>query len=544
MRELKSEFPNYYFYIAGDFNATIGDEETLFGWANNPSRPRFGRVKSTHNGVQLLQFCRENELCIMNRAKKSRQGDKETWAHPKTEAKSCKDYMLTFRRERAQIRFVRATGHWNERWFTDHRPLSWRLDTSQSAFRQIKPKSLRPEARAIQTQLTPPINDPAPSTPNPTPRKPSLPGSQALKRKREPPCFGRNKREKLVCAVKICKGWKELPATTSLKTAEEIISAAKKLQDAIAISSSPAVTYPSTSVCRAAAFDTWAAANPQLRDPKVPASIKRALASNEAKRLNRQRNRAMLKSIVLYTQEVGITDLEAIKRLKDFLRTLKPVDTSCEQVRPTDEEFADHLGQLFCRDEGSLHAKFRIKHLKRFGPKFPVVWQVNRPLTLKEVKRGIRESSTGTAPGLSGLMNETIKLSDDAFAQAALKIFDSYWCVAHARDSGCAGVSIPEILLAAKVFLIPKPGDLSDPKNWRSIFTLETLGKVLARCVVNRIEPLAKRVVSENQFGFQRQMSTTQAIVALTLIQQKANEQSTELWGLFIDIEKAFDSPS
>ena len=121
-----------------------------------------------------------------------------------------------------------------------------------------------------------------------------------------------------------------------------------------------------------------------------------------------------------------------------------------------------------------------------------------------------------------------------------LEVITAYWCKAH----GGQGVPIPESLLAAKVFMIPKTGDLTDPKNWRSIFTLETLGKILSRVIVNRIEPLADSELSDEQFGFRRQMSTTQAIVALTLIQQRANECATEMWGLFIDIEKAFDSPS
>ena len=75
----------------------------------------------------------------MNRVKKGRKGNKETWAHPSTGAKSVKDYMLTFGKERAQIRFVRGTGHWNECWFTDHRPLSWHLDTRSEAFWPVKP---------------------------------------------------------------------------------------------------------------------------------------------------------------------------------------------------------------------------------------------------------------------------------------------------------------------------------------------------------------------------------------------------------------------
>ena len=134
--------------------------------------------------------------------------------------------------------------------------------------------------------------------------------------------------------------------------------------------------------------------------------------------------------------------------LKDFSRALKPVDISYDQNRPSDLEFVTYLGELFSRDEQTLHAKFKTKHLRRMGPKRTVMWQLNR---LKEVKRAIREASTGTAPGLSGLMTETIKLSGDEFAQVILEVITAYWCKAHKGQ----GVPIPESLLAAKVFMIP-----------------------------------------------------------------------------------------
>ena len=86
------------------------------------------------------------------------------------------------------------------------------------------------------------------------------------------------------------------------------------------------------------------AEDPPMKDPMVPRSTKRALASKEAKRLENQHNRVMLKLIVLYTNKVRITDPEAMKRLKDFKRTLKPIDTSCDQARPSDVEFVFHLG--------------------------------------------------------------------------------------------------------------------------------------------------------------------------------------------------------
>ena len=73
---------------------------TLYGWAKIPSRPRFGRLKSSKNGEKLLQFCKANSLCIMNRIKKGR---KATRKHGRIQAKSVKDYMLMFGKERAQI---------------------------------------------------------------------------------------------------------------------------------------------------------------------------------------------------------------------------------------------------------------------------------------------------------------------------------------------------------------------------------------------------------------------------------------------------------
>ena len=226
----------------------------------------------------------------------------------------------------------------------------------------------------MQVTLTPPDTQPSPSTPNPTPRKQLLPGFQSRKRKREPPCFGRNKYEKLVCGAKLSEGFKQLRESKTLKSADELISAAKKLQDQFAVSSTSKVEYPLTSICRAVVFDIWAADDPLMKDPKVPSYIKRAAGEKEAKRLQNQRNRAMLKSIVLYAKEVGLTDPEAMQRLKDFSRTLKPVDTSCDQNRPSDLEFVTYLGELFNRDEQILHAKFKTKHLRRMGPKRPVMW--------------------------------------------------------------------------------------------------------------------------------------------------------------------------
>ena len=110
-----------------------------------------------------------------------------------------------------------------------------------------------------------------------------------------------------------------------------------------------------------------------------------------------------------------------------------------------------------------------------------------------------------------------------------------------ARRTGRAN---PGVSAGGQGFYDPKNRRLDRSEELAKYFYTRNLGKILSRVIVNRIEPLADTVLSNSQFGFRKHMSTTQAIVALTLIQQKANEQATEMWGLFIDIEKEFDSPS
>ena len=276
-----------------------------------------------------------------------------------------------------------------------------------------------------------------------------------------------------------------------------------------------------------------------MKDPAVPSTIKRHIARVQQKRQTNIRNQAMLKSVVLFSKEVGITNKEAMTRLTNFEKSLKPEIRPSDLLRPSDSKFAIYLGELFSRNVKSIRSTLnKHKYRLRIGKALPQVKKLNKPPTLKEVKRAIRELTSSTAPGISGLKSETLKFSGEEFAKAVLVVITAFWCKEHGGQS----IEIPDSLIQAKVFMIPKKGDLTDPKNWRSIFTLETLGKILAKLVVNRLEPLVDAALGDTQFGFRKQMSTTQAIVALT--QQKANEQSVEMWGLFIDVERAFDSPS
>ena len=125
-------------------------------------------------------------------------------------------------------------------------------------------------------------------------------------------------------------------------------------------------------------------------------------------------------------------------------------------------------------------------------------------------------------------------------AEALTSIFGDFWCVAHSGK----GKPVPVSLIIAKVCALYKKGPPSDPGNFRSIFLLEVIGKILCRLLIKRIEPLINAWLRDSRCGFRQQKSAAHAITALTLCQQKAHNCDIELWVVFIDIKMAFDSPS
>ena len=63
--------------------------------------------------------------------------------------------------------------------------------------------------------------------------------------------------------------------------------------------------------------------------------------------------------------------------------------------------------------------------------------------------------------------------------------------------------------------------------------------KLYERVDENRLRDIVS--ISEEQFGFVRGKSTTDAIFALRQLQERYNEEQQDLHSMFIDLEKAYD---
>ncbi|KAL6486773.1 hypothetical protein MHYP_G00033990 [Metynnis hypsauchen] len=96
---------------------------------------------------------------------------------------------------------------------------------------------------------------------------------------------------------------------------------------------------------------------------------------------------------------------------------------------------------------------------------------------------------------------------------------------------------------ATIVSLYKNKGSKSDCGNYRGISLLSIAGKILARVILNRlILSVSEENLPEAQCGFRPGRSTTDMIFAVRQVQEKCKEQNKDLYAVFIDLMKAFDT--
>jgi hypothetical protein len=92
--------------------------------------------------------------------------------------------------------------------------------------------------------------------------------------------------------------------------------------------------------------------------------------------------------------------------------------------------------------------------------------------------------------------------------------------------------------------LLPKGGDLSLCKNWRTICLLDVSSKILSALMTKRAQKVLDIHGLESQSGFRPHRGTSDGIFSALLTLQKRKEHNCESWALFVDLVKAFDSVS
>ena len=126
---------------------------------------------------------------------------------------------------------------------------------------------------------------------------------------------------------------------------------------------------------------------------------------------------------------------------------------------------------------------------------------------------------------------ELLKWLNAANRQLLLRLINSWW---QSKEA-------PTELFLARVVPLFKKGDTDNAANYRPISLLSSLYKVYMIMIRQRMQNAINDALSNTQYGFRPQRSTSHAIYIIRRLQDYAESKGARLSLALLDWEKAFD---
>lgn len=479
--------------LMGDFNARVGQDNIT--WSKALGKYGCGKVNS--NGELLLSLCMEHQLCITNTFFKHKPAHKNSWMHPRSKHWHLIDYIITRHRDLPDIRDTRAMRGANCN--TDH--------------------------IMIQTQVRFKLRRKIKKTKQP-PKKIDV---NCLKRKDVREQLENALNERLAEPTgEVDSDWTSFRETV-YETSKEHLGPVKK--------------------CHEDWFDENCEELKELINERNTArnsmlfrntrSTKAKYTKANSKLQNRCRE---LKNSWWLAKAAELQSLADTNDMKGFYQSMKAVWGP--NVSHPDQLLASDNSTLLT-DKGELLKRWteHFKTLLNETPdideqaitnleQFPTQHWMDRCPDSDEVYRAVLMLQDGKSPGSDGIHPEIIKRGGQKLLRTLCSIIQNAWTTA----------TVPQDWKDAQLVTIFKKGDRRLCGNYRGISLLSIPGKVFARVLLNRLTSHAESLLPESQCGFRANRGTADMIFSLKQIQEKCVEQNMELYMIFVDFTKAFDT--
>ena len=205
----------------------------------------------------------------------------------------------------------------------------------------------------------------------------------------------------------------------------------------------------------------------------------------------------------------------------DGLKVLKDQDSILGR-------WAEHFNTLLNQNSD---ADFTI--LKEL-PEFPPMDHLSQPPTFLEVLSAVRTLKNNNSPGSDNIPAELLKQGGYLCTRTLHQYITKVW----------ADENIPQQWRDASIVTIFKnKGDKAICGNHRGISLLAVAGKVLAKVMLRRlINNITESMLPESQCGFRKNRSTVDMVFTTRQLQEKCREQHKDLFMVFVDLSKAFDT--
>ena len=484
-------------FLMGDFNARVGND--VQSWEGVLGHHGIGSMNS--NGLRLLSFCKDFDLCITNTIFQQKDCFKTTWMHPRSKDWHMIDYVITKRRDRNDFKSTR----------------SFHTTCYLSDHALIRSKAqVRIDRRRVKKSS-------APKRINTLPLKSA--DQQARLAEEIDAAL-----ETVDISSDIESSWKALREATHSTSLEVLGLPIRKHQDWFDENNKEVQSLIQK---MHSSHKTW------IEDKN---STNKKKAYTTCKGQVQKALRAM-KEAWWSAQATYLQDAFDRKDSKAFYEGMKkvfgPQENGVAPINSIDGEVLTDKTEILKRWKEHFESvlnntSFTDENVFNSIPQRPEIPELSFLPTIQEVLAAIKQISAGKAPGKDAIPPEIFKYGGTKLVKKLLALFIQIWTQG----------MVPQDFKDAMIHhLYKNKGNRKVCDNHRGISLLSIAGKILARLILNRvIKHVVDDIYPESQCGFRAGRGTIDMIFSLRQVAEKVREKNQEMYMVFVDLTKAFDT--